>query len=85
LLLKDSERRPDPEPARVDERIPVLVGLALWVVALVVLLLVPSWWEGREWVLWTTVAGIALGLVGILYTQLRRRQPPHPAEGAPGR
>lgn len=72
LLLKDSERRPDPEPVRTDDRTPMLIGLAAWVLALTVMLFVPALWAGREWVLWTCVAGIVLGLLGLLYTHLRR-------------
>ena len=40
LFLKDSERRPDPEPLQTDDRKAVLVGLAAWLVAFVVLLVV---------------------------------------------
>lgn len=72
LLLKDSERRPDPEPVRTDDRTPMLIGLAAWVLALTVMLFVPALWADREWVLWTCVAGIVLGLLGLLYTHLRR-------------
>ena len=39
LWLKDSERRPDPEPVKTDDRKVVLVGLVLWLVALAGLLL----------------------------------------------
>ena len=34
LWLKDSERRPDPEPVKTDDRKAMLVGIALWLVAL---------------------------------------------------
>jgi hypothetical protein len=69
LWLKDSERRPDPAPVKTDDRKAVLVGLALWVVALVVILIV-----ARDAVLAGTCAvGIALGLIGLAYTQHRRR------------
>lgn len=46
-------------------------GLALWLVALLVLLAFPSLREGdRDWWLWVPVAGLALGAAGYLY--LRR-------------
>jgi len=70
LWLKDSERRPDPAPVKTDDRKAMLVGTALWLVALLALLA----FTGRAGVLlWTCAFGLALGLVGILYTSLRRR------------
>ncbi len=74
LWLKDSERRPDPEPVKTDDRKAMLVGIALWLVALVlVLVMLPTLTAaGMGWWLWTCVAGLALGLIGILYTQWRR-------------
>jgi fatty acid desaturase len=73
LWLKDSERRPDPEPIQTDDRLAIIVGLALWVVALaVVLFLAPLLGAGDGWWLWTCVVGLALGLVGLVYTHLRR-------------
>ncbi len=73
LWLKDSERRPDPEPVKTDDRKAMLVGAALWLVALVALLVAvrPLSDTGVQRMLWTCVAGLMLGLVGLLYT-LRR-------------
>ena len=74
LWLKDSERRPDPAPVKTDDRKAMLVGLALWLVGLVVLLLflgsliaagLTSW-------LWTCVVGLALGLLGLIVTHRQR-------------
>jgi len=49
----------------------VLVGLALWALALVVVLAVPALHEGaRSWWPWACVSGLGLGLLG--YTYLRR-------------
>jgi len=76
LWLKDSERRPDPEPVKTDDRKAVLVGLALWVVALAVLLIfiTPITAAGDGWWLWTIVTGLALGVVMLVYTHWRHRK-----------
>jgi hypothetical protein len=60
---------PPPLPLRT---VPVaLAGTALWLVALVATLVVPSLHTGdRQWWPWTCVAGAALGLLG--YAYLRR-------------
>ena len=68
LWLKDSERKPDPVPVKTDDRKAVLTGLALWIVALVVLLIV----QPRPELLWTCATGVVLGLVGLIYTHARR-------------
>jgi FtsH-binding integral membrane protein len=74
IWLKDSERRPDPEPVETDDRKAMLVGIAVWVVFLAVLLLFiePLNAAGNLWWLWTAVAGLALGLIGLIYTHVRR-------------
>lgn len=51
----------------------ILVGIAAWTVALIVLLIVPPGAEHRWW-LWTCVAGIALGGVGLLYVRRMTRR-----------
>ena len=73
LWLKDSERRPDPAPVRTDDRKAILIGIALWVagLALVIALLAPLTAAGNAWWLWACVAGLALGLAGLLYTHWR--------------
>jgi hypothetical protein len=51
----------------------ILVGMAAWGVALVVILLVPDLRSGdRSWWPWTCVAGLVLGLVGYLYIRRGR-------------
>ena len=82
LWLKDSERRPDPLPARTDARKALFVGTLLWLVALSAALSSepaapqasgatsaagPGWW------LWCTVIGAGLGLAGLAWVQFRRR------------
>jgi hypothetical protein len=76
LWLKDSERRPDPAPVKTDDRRAMLVGTAAWVVALVVLLLVlrPISAHANARLLWTCFAGLALGLLGLVYTIRRHRK-----------
>lgn len=73
LFIKDSERRPDPAPLKTDDRKVVLVGLALWIVALAVMLvLLPQLQSsGLVWLLWTVVGGLILGLGLLVYTARR--------------
>lgn len=75
LWLKDSERRPDPAPVKTDDRKPMLIGIVIWLVGLAVLLafMGPLVEAGNAWFLWTCLAGIALGLIGILYTNWRHK------------
>lgn len=55
-------------PVNVPTKVIVAVGTALWSLALVVTLLVPSLHTGdRSWWPWTCVAGIALGAFGWWY------------------
>ncbi|MGV8857806.1 DUF2530 domain-containing protein [Rhodoglobus sp.] len=74
IWLKDSERRPDPQPVETDDRKAMLVGIVAWVIALAVLLLFiePLNAAGNLWWLWTAVAGLVLGLIGLVYTHVRR-------------
>ena len=51
----------------------IAVGLALWVVAFVVTLVVPALHEGnRSWWPWGCVAGFVLGSIGFLYVRRGR-------------
>jgi hypothetical protein len=55
-------------PIAVDTARILLVGIACWVVALVVTLVVPSLHTGdRDWWPWACVSGLVLGLVGLAY------------------
>jgi hypothetical protein len=73
LWLKDSERRPDPAPVKTDDRKAILVGITLWLLALIgcLLFLHPLIESGNRWMLWSCATGIGLGLVGLLYTNRR--------------
>ena len=68
--------RPQLEPYDVDERPVIAVGMALWVVAFVVLLVLfrddirrhhTKWW------LWSCWAGVLFGLYGLRFVSRRRR------------
>ncbi|TAL41431.1 MAG: DUF2530 domain-containing protein [Salinibacterium sp.] len=74
LWLKDSERRPDPEPVQTDDRKAILVGIVLWVIGLAaaVFYIGPLTAAGDAWWLWTCVTGLALGVIGLLYTHWRQ-------------
>jgi uncharacterized protein DUF2530 len=76
IFLKDSERRPDPAPVHTDDRKAMLVGIALWLAATAVLLvfLRPLLDSGNGWWLWTCIAGLGLGLLGLIYTHWKRRR-----------
>lgn len=51
----------------------IAIGLALWLVALVVTLIVPALHEGdRSWWPWACVAGFVLGAIGFLYVRRGR-------------
>ncbi len=75
LWLKDTERRPDPVPVKTDDRKAILVGMTLWLVALVVVLLVsgPLAAAGHSWWLYACAAGLGLGIIALIYTDRRHR------------
>ena len=84
LWLKDSERRPDPLPARTDARTALICGTLLWLVALGAALFIEVTAPGTAksgaasapgpgWWLWCTVIGVGVGLVGFAWVQFRRR------------
>jgi hypothetical protein len=65
--------RPAVEPLRTNDRLTVLVGCVVWAVLLVACLLRLDRLEadGTGWWLWTCVAGLALGVIGLAWLQLR--------------
>jgi len=76
LWLKDSERRPDPVPVKTDDRKAILVGMTLWLLALVAFLIfaTPLLAAGHVWWLYTCAVGLGLGLVGLIYTNRRHQK-----------
>ena len=72
LYVKDSERKPDPEPVRVNARLAVIVGLFGWAAALAVFLLAPSTIPAtKDWWPLTCVFGLVLGVFA--FFKVRRR------------
>ncbi|HET7475425.1 MAG TPA: DUF2530 domain-containing protein [Dermatophilaceae bacterium] len=64
---------PEPPPMRVDTGRVIVAGLLAWLVALVVLLLVPGLREGeRSWWPWTCVVAIGGGLAAWGYVRRGR-------------
>ena len=65
----------DVEPLDVDGVRTVEVGVGLWLLAFLALL--PFWSKlaesGRQWWLWTCLAGFGLGLFGVEYCRRRRK------------
>ncbi len=64
------------EPLRTNDRTTVLVGCAVWAVLLVLGLVNRRTLEaeGHGWWVWTCVAGLVLGLVGLAWLQVRHRR-----------
>ncbi|SDO42918.1 Protein of unknown function [Klenkia soli] len=61
--------RPSPPPLRVETRRVVLVGAALWAIALVVVLVLPV---DAVWV-WTCVCGLVLAVLGLALMRWQQR------------
>jgi hypothetical protein len=64
----------DVEAVDRDGVLTMIIGSALWAIAAIAL--IPFWgtlqYDGNAWWLWTAVAGIGIGLVGLEYSLWRR-------------
>lgn len=66
FYVKDSKRKPDPQPVRTNALLAVRVGIVLWILALIGLLAVPGLLpETKPWWPYTCVVGVALGLFAL--------------------
>lgn len=73
------EESPPLQPIAVPMSRIVEVGIGVWALALAVTLLVPALHaDEKSWWPWACVAGIALGVVGLIYVRRGRGN----AEGA---
>jgi len=63
-IAKDSDRKPDPEPIRGTARVAVLIGMAAFALALVLILVFYSeiTSPNKVWYPYTCVVGLLLGL-----------------------
>ena len=86
LWLNESERRPDPAPARADARKAVLVGTISWLVALVVSLVFRAQLDevGLGWLIWASATGLALGVIGLVVVLALRARAARQGEGSAG-
>lgn len=86
LWLNESERRPDPAPARADARKAVLVGTLAWLVALVLSLVFRAQLDaaGMGWLVWAASTGFALGVIGLVVVQVVRRRISRQEAGSAG-
>jgi hypothetical protein len=77
LWVSESERRPNPEPVKTDDRKPIVLGFVAWLVALAIVAFVPGdvlpGDSTTDSVVWTCVAGIVLGAILFAYTHFTRR------------
>lgn len=61
------------EPLKVDTLPIIVIGLALWAIALVLTLVIPALHSGdRDWWPWAAVAGLVLGGLGLTYVRRGR-------------
>ena len=72
FYIKDSERKPDPEPMRTNANLAIAVGMSAFLVALISLLAAfPKLSAEQSWWPWTCVAGLGLGVYAIFHVRRR--------------
>ncbi|MFC8923283.1 DUF2530 domain-containing protein [Cellulosimicrobium sp. NPDC057127] len=74
LLLHPERRRPDPPPLRVDLKVVLLAGMALWVVALLVCAVLLMTGALGPRAVATCAAGLVLGLAGLWWEKGHRAE-----------
>ena len=86
LWLSESERRPDPAPARADARKAVLAGTVAWLVALIVSLVFRAQLDevGLGWLVWASVTGLVLGVIGLVVVLVLRARAARQDAGSAG-
>jgi hypothetical protein len=63
FYVKDSERKPDPEPTKVNAKAAIVVGISAWTIALLFLVLQSTQSAPQKpWYTATCVVGILLGI-----------------------
>jgi hypothetical protein len=72
LLVHPDLRRPEPAPRRVDLRVTILAGMALWTIALVVSAVLLATGVLGPRAVATCGAGLALGLLGLVWERGHR-------------
>ena len=75
LWVRAADRRPDPEVRQTDGRTPVIIGTAIWALALVIVLLAPLPITAAERTAFavTCAVGTALGPLALLYFRFKSR------------
>jgi len=72
FYLKHVERRPDPEPVKVNPKLAIAVGLVFWAIALLTLLVAPNSLPLEEPLAFSTCGvGIVLGFWGLWHVRNR--------------
>jgi hypothetical protein len=72
-VLHPERRGPQPEAERVDLRLPMLIGMAAWAVALVVAVVLElTGVVNSANTVWITAVGLALGFVGLAWERKNR-------------
>ena len=63
FYVKDSERKPDPEPTKVNAKAAIMVGVSIWTVSLLFLVFQSTQSTSQKpWYTATCVVGILLGV-----------------------